>query len=76
MAHPQVADRGDGLQIWRVAANIEYSVADSHRGGPPAWVLVEGLTTPHRKKKTFTKPLDKPRNWIDSLGDLGKRIRI
>jgi hypothetical protein len=22
MAHPQVADRGDGLQIWRVAANI------------------------------------------------------
>jgi hypothetical protein len=22
MARPQVADRGDGLQIWRVAANI------------------------------------------------------
>jgi hypothetical protein len=22
MAHPQVADGGDGLQIWRVAANI------------------------------------------------------
>jgi hypothetical protein len=22
MAHPRVADRGDGLQIWRVAVNI------------------------------------------------------
>jgi hypothetical protein len=22
MAYPQVADEGDGLQIWRVAANI------------------------------------------------------
>jgi hypothetical protein len=22
MAHPQVADGGDGLQIWRVAVNI------------------------------------------------------
>ena len=22
MARPQVADRGDGLQIWKVAANI------------------------------------------------------
>jgi hypothetical protein len=22
MAHPQVVDRGDSLQIWRVAANI------------------------------------------------------
>jgi hypothetical protein len=22
MAHPQVVDRGDGLQIWRVAVNI------------------------------------------------------
>jgi hypothetical protein len=22
MAHPQVADGGNGLQIWRVAANI------------------------------------------------------
>jgi hypothetical protein len=22
MAHPQIADGGDGLKIWRVAANI------------------------------------------------------
>ncbi|KAJ4427694.1 hypothetical protein ANN_25343 [Periplaneta americana] len=33
MARLQVADRGDGLQIW---------------GGPPAWGLGEGLTTHHR----------------------------
>ena len=39
--------------------------ADS--GGPPAWGLVEGLTTLHRKKETVTNPLDKPRNWTDSL---------
>ena len=29
--------------------------------------LVEGLTTPHSKKETVTKPYDKPRNWTDSL---------
>ena len=37
------------------------------RGGPPVWGLVEVLTTPHRKKETVTNPLDKPRNWTDSL---------
>ena len=31
------------------------------------WGLVEGLITPHRKKETVTNPLDKPRNWTDSL---------
>jgi hypothetical protein len=30
MARPQVADRGDGLHIWRVAANI----LNMHRGLP------------------------------------------
>ena len=37
------------------------------RGGPPAWGLVEGLTTPRCKKEIVTNPLDKPRNWTDSL---------
>ena len=37
------------------------------RTGPPAWGLVEGLTTPHRKKEIVTNPLNKPRNWTDSL---------
>jgi hypothetical protein len=48
MARPQVADGGDGLQIWRVAANILNK--QPTRGGPPAWGLGVGLTTPHRKK--------------------------
>ena len=41
---------------------------DSLRGDPPAWGLVEGLTTPqHKNEETVTNPLDKPRNWTDSL---------
>jgi hypothetical protein len=47
MAHPQIADGGDGLHIWRVAANIlnkQSWTADT--GGPPAWGLGGGLTTP------------------------------
>ena len=48
----KVADRGYALQKWRVAAsmlNKQSWTAD--RGGPPAWGLVERLTTPHRKKR-------------------------
>ena len=67
-ARPQVADRGYGLQKWRVAANLWNNQSwTADRGGPPAWGLVEGLTTPHRKKETITNPLDKPRNWTDPL---------
>jgi hypothetical protein len=44
MARPRVSDRGDGLQIWRVAANIlNKQTADS--GGLPAWGLGGALTT-------------------------------
>jgi hypothetical protein len=53
MTRPQVADGGESLQIWRVAANIlnkQSRTAD--KGGPPAWGLGGGLTTPHRKKGT------------------------
>jgi hypothetical protein len=51
MARPQVADRGEGLQIWRTAANIlnkQSRTAD--KGWHLAWGLGGGLTTPHRKK--------------------------
>jgi hypothetical protein len=49
MAHPQVLDGGDGLQIWRVAANI-LNKQPLTRDGPPAWGLGVGLTTPCHKK--------------------------
>jgi hypothetical protein len=47
----QVADRGDGLQLWRVAENILNNQSwTAEMGGPPALGLCVGLTTPHRKK--------------------------
>ena len=67
-ARSQFADRGYGLQKWRVAVNmLNKQPWTADRGSPPAWGLFEGLTTPHRKKETVTNPLDKPRNWTDSL---------
>jgi hypothetical protein len=50
MTRPQVADGGDGLSIWRVAANIltqQLRSADQSR--PTAWGLGVDVTT-HRKK--------------------------
>jgi hypothetical protein len=50
MARPRDADRGDGLQIWRVVANIlnkQSRAAD--RGWSFSLGLGGGLTTPHRK---------------------------
>jgi len=51
MARSRVAIGGDGLHIWRVAANILNSCGELTRGGPSrAWGLGEELTTPHHKK--------------------------
>jgi len=51
MARPRIGDGGDGLQILKVAVNIlDKQPQQPIRGGPPAWGLGEGLTTPHRKK--------------------------
>jgi hypothetical protein len=50
MACPQAADRGDGLQMWSVAANI---LNKQSRTADNGWLsslgLGGGLTTPHRK---------------------------
>jgi hypothetical protein len=51
MARPQVADEEEGLQIWRVAANIlnkQSRIAD--KGWPSSLEIGRGLTTPHHKK--------------------------
>jgi hypothetical protein len=46
VAHPQVADGGDGLQIWRESANISTKQSrTADRGGPPACGLGVGLIT-------------------------------
>jgi hypothetical protein len=46
----------NGLQIWRVTANILNKYCEqSTRGGPPAWRLGEVLTTPARKKLTLQR---------------------
>jgi hypothetical protein len=54
MARPQVADGGDGLQIWRVAANILYEYKQSQTADKvwsSSWGLGVGLTTPYRENK-------------------------
>jgi hypothetical protein len=52
MVLPWVADVGDSLQIWRIAANIlNNSCRQPTRGGPQAWGLRKGLTTPHYKNQ-------------------------
>jgi hypothetical protein len=49
-ARTQTADGGDGLQIWRVAANVLTCRGQSTMDGPPALGWGVGLTTPNRKK--------------------------
>jgi len=49
----QVADGGDGIHMWRAAANVLQS--DSRRGG--------GLMNLHRKKKCYIGP----RNGLNGL---------
>jgi hypothetical protein len=47
MAHPRFADTGDGLQIWRVAANIlNKRRGQPTLGGPPAWGVGRGANNP------------------------------
>jgi hypothetical protein len=74
MARPQVADGGDGLQIWRVAAiilNKQLRTADM--GWSFRWGLGVGLTLPHLNNKLVTKDHKKPQTWTDSLDKLPKR---
>jgi hypothetical protein len=48
----------NGFQIGRLAANIlNKQPWTANRGGPPAWGLGVGLTTPHRKKNLLRKLL-------------------
>jgi hypothetical protein len=47
MARPQVADGGDGLQIWRVAANISNKQSrTADRGGSSSLGVGRGANNP------------------------------
>jgi hypothetical protein len=51
MARPQVPVGGDGLQLWRIAANmINKQSRKADMGWPPGWGLVVALATPHHEK--------------------------
>jgi hypothetical protein len=53
MALSGVADAGDGLEIWRIAANIlNMQLRQPTRGGPPAGRLDEGANNSYHKNKT------------------------
>jgi hypothetical protein len=72
MARSEVADGGDALQIWRVAANIlnkQSRTADKEWSS--SWVLGVWLTTPHRTNKLVMKFHEGP--WTDSFD---KRIKL
>jgi hypothetical protein len=69
MAHPQVADGGDDLQIWRVAANIlnkQSRTAD--KGWSSSFGVGHGANNSSLKKiSLLTKIIKKPRTWTDSV---------
>jgi hypothetical protein len=60
MARPRVADGGEGLQVWRVAANIlnkQSRTAD--KGWSSSLGIGRGLTTPHRKTRNTLRNVTK-----------------
>jgi hypothetical protein len=68
MAHSQIAD-GDGLQIWRVTANVlNKHLQTADEGWSFSLGLAEGLTTHHRKKsacyEVSHKASELDRFWI------------
>jgi hypothetical protein len=65
IAHLQVMDGGDCIQLWIVAANIskKQSWTDKIRGWPPTLGLGTGLTTPPRKKYEML--------YLDLVNNLG-----
>jgi hypothetical protein len=56
----------NGLQLWRLAANILNKQSRTENKGWSSSLGV-GLTTLHHKNKLVTKNLTKPRTWTDSL---------
>lgn len=68
MVRSQVADRGDGLQIWRVGVNIfNKSYREPTRGGPPACDSGYSLTIHNSLKiDRVTKHRTKSKSTLDT----------
>jgi hypothetical protein len=65
-----VADRGDGLQMWRVAANIlnkQSRTADNGWSSSLGVGRVANNPPPERNSMFVTKHYTQPRTWTDSL---------
>jgi hypothetical protein len=69
MARPQVADRGDGLHIWRVAANIlNKQSRTTNREWPSRLGVRRGAINPPQKICIFVANyVQGPQKWTDSL---------
>jgi hypothetical protein len=69
MARPRVADRGDGLQIWRVVANmLNKHTRTADRGWSSSLGVGRGPNKPHLHKTKFaTKRYTQPGTRTDSL---------
>jgi hypothetical protein len=65
MAHHQVADEGDGLQIWMVAACILYK--QSWTADKEWWGFGVVLTTPHCKTSLLQNVTTGLKTWTDYL---------
>jgi len=51
IARSVVADGGDGLKMWRVAANIlNKQLRAAYKGWSSSFAVGRGLTTPHHKE--------------------------
>jgi hypothetical protein len=70
MVHPQVVDGGDGLQIWRIAANILNKKSWTADKG---WSSGLGLITPHSKKLAC---YEMSQRMSDLDGSFGYWLRI
>jgi hypothetical protein len=56
MACPQVEDGGTASTMevkWNILKKQSWT---AYKSGPPAWSLVEVLTSPHRKTVSFYEP--------------------
>jgi len=72
MACPQIVDRGDSFQIWRVAVNVWISsCGQMTRSSPPAWGLCNGLMTPHHRKSGSYEVLHMALEFDILWNDLG-----